>query len=144
MKRSPGLRTLSSEHHTALVLARRAARAATGGDWTTTWNEVAHYFVAELEPHFRLEEELLLPALVQTGETLLVERTLAEHVQLRSLVYDRPRDAATLLAFAELLQAHVRFEERELFVIAQARLPEFFRRNFRLSFCGADGCESRQ
>lgn len=124
MKRSPGLRTLSSEHHTALVLARRAAMAATGDDWADVWNEVAQYFVAELEPHF-CQEEQLLPALVQTGETLLVERTLAEHVQLRSLVYDRPRDAATLRAFAELLLAHVRFEERELFVIAQARLPEF-------------------
>jgi len=33
-------------------------------------------------------------------------------------------DAATLLRFAELLSAHVRFEERELFEVAQAGLEQ--------------------
>jgi hemerythrin-like domain-containing protein len=125
VKRSPGLRALSSEHHTALVLARRAALAATGDAWADSWNDVAQRFIVEVEPHFRLEEEQLLPALTQTGEKRLVEHTLAEHAQLRALIYDWPHDAETLRAFAELLQAHVRFEERELFVIVQARLPGF-------------------
>lgn len=125
MKRSAGLRALSSEHHTALVLAKRAASAVASGDWADAWIDVAQRFAAELEPHFRLEEELLLPALMSAGETALVERTLAEHAQLRSLIYRTPHDAASLQTFAELLQAHVRFEERELFVTAQARLTEF-------------------
>ena len=125
MKRSPGLRTLSSEHHTGLVLARRAAQAAADEEVADTWREVAQRFEAELEPHFRQEEEILLPALVLVGETAIVQRTLAEHAQLRALVYDGPRDAQTLGSFAELLQAHIRFEERELFSIAQTRLPEF-------------------
>lgn len=125
MKRSPGLRVLSSEHHTALVLARRAARAASDDAVASAWREVMERFEAELEPHFLQEETLLLPALAHAGETALVERTLCEHARMRALVHDGPRDAGTLHVFAGLLQAHIRFEERELFVAAQARLPEF-------------------
>ncbi len=125
MKRSPGLRTLSSEHHTALVLARRAALAATSDDVVNAWIEVVKRFEAELEPHFRQEETLLLPPLEQAGESALVQRTLAEHKQMRACIYEKTQDAETLRLFAELLQAHIRFEERELFVIAQTRLPEF-------------------
>ena len=124
MKRSPGLRALSSEHHSALVLARRAL-AATHDEVADAWCYLAQRFERELEPHFRQEEELLLPALAQAGETAIVQRTLNEHALMRSLIYTQPHDAGTLRTFAELLQAHVRFEERELFVIAQARLPEF-------------------
>ncbi|HEY0721978.1 MAG TPA: hemerythrin domain-containing protein [Gammaproteobacteria bacterium] len=129
MKRSPGLRSLSSDHHAALVLARRAAVAAAmpdnSGEVVEAWREIIQRFEAELEPHFRQEEAQLLPALVQAGETSLVQRTLAEHAQMRTLAYHRPRSADTLRQLAELLQAHVRFEERELFQLAQARLPEF-------------------
>lgn len=124
MKRSPGLRALSSEHHTALVLARRAL-AVSRGEVAETWRDLVQRFERELEPHFRQEEEQLLPALAQAGEKALVQRTLDEHTQLRSLIYHQSHDADTLQAFAELLQSHVRFEERVLFVTAQERLPEF-------------------
>lgn len=128
MKRSPGLRTLSSEHHTALVLARRAALAAAGDsgrEVAKVWSEVVQRFEAELEPHFHREETLLLPALMKVGEKGIVEQTLAEHAQLRSLVHERVRDAESLQLIADLLKAHIRFEERVLFEIAQLRLPEF-------------------
>jgi len=125
MKRSSGLRSLSSEHHTALALARRAALAIDTDNVANAWSDVVSYFETELETHFRQEETLLLPALAQAGETDLVQRTLAEHAQLRALVNGQTRDAETLRLFTGLLQAHVRFEERELFAIAQARLPEF-------------------
>lgn len=124
MKRSPGLRALSSEHHTALVLARRAL-AVSRDEVAETWRDLVRRFDRELEPHFRLEEEQLLPALAQAGEKVLVQRTLDEHTQLRGLIYHQPHNADSLQAFAELLQSHVRFEERELFVTAQERLPEF-------------------
>ncbi|MCW8828593.1 MAG: hemerythrin domain-containing protein [Gammaproteobacteria bacterium] len=125
MKRSPGLRTLSSEHHTGLVMARRAIQAVEEGQVADAWQDLALRFEQELEPHFRQEEEQLLPALRQAGEEAIVQRTLEEHAALRALIHDRERDAEALKAFAELLKAHIRFEERELFAIAQARLPEF-------------------
>lgn len=130
MKRSPGLRALSSEHHTGLVLARRAALTVDEEAVATAWRELAHRFVTELEPHFRQEEDRLLPAMAQAGETALVQRTLDEHARMRALIYDLPHNAPNLHAFAEQLQAHIRFEERELFAVAQARLPESFLEGF--------------
>lgn len=118
MKRSPAFRALSSEHHAGLVLARRALRA-TPEAVAEAWRDVAARFAAELEPHFRAEESWLLPALERLGESGRVRRTLDEHARLRALVYERAHDAEGLRLFAELLQAHIRFEERELFGIAE-------------------------
>ena len=125
MKRHPALRQLSSDHHTGLVLARKARQAARGTvhDQRYAWTTLVARFRTELEPHFRVEEAGLLMALSRAGETALVERTLTEHEEMRSLVaQDRPENLAR---FAELLTAHIRFEERELFARAQELLgPE--------------------
>ena len=128
MKRHQTLQDLSREHHSALKLALGARRAATSGDAgkiAAAIASCADVFAAELEPHFMIEESSLLPAMAQAGEAALVARTLREHAELRALlgrVLDPDADATTLLSFADLLSAHVRFEERELFEVAQQRL----------------------
>lgn len=126
MRRHQQLQDLSREHHTALQLALRAKRAAQSGDAAQIAASAAacvEAFSVELDPHFVIEENELLPALAQQGEHDLVRRTLAEHEQLRSLVVQLAQpDATTLQSFAELLHAHVRFEERELFEVAQCHL----------------------
>ena len=50
-----------------------------------------------------------------------MERTLQEHSSLRRLINENHSD--NLAAFSELLTAHIRFEEKELFETAQKRLP---------------------
>ncbi len=122
MKRHPALRDLSSDHHIGLVLARKARQAADGNprDRLHAWTTLVARFRAELEPHFQLEEEGLLPAMRRAGETLLVERTLTEHAALRDLVADARSE--NLAGFAELLVAHIRFEEKALFERAQQLL----------------------
>lgn len=128
MKRGPALTRLSREHHSALVLAKRAQRVgAAGGE--ATWRFMGHAvdtFERELEPHFRVEETLLLPLLTDAGEIEAVRRTLDEHEGLRALRNRlRARDAACLRPFGDALEAHVRFEERELFALAESLLtPE--------------------
>ncbi|HCZ13803.1 MAG TPA: hemerythrin HHE cation-binding protein [Candidatus Accumulibacter sp.] len=128
MKRHQTLRDLSREHHTALTLALAARRAATSGDsrqLAASAKACGEVFATHLEPHFVVEETTLLPALARAGEQALVARTLREHAALRSLCGELPGGgAATLLRFAELLSAHVRFEERELFEVAQAGLEQ--------------------
>lgn len=122
MQRHPTLRDLSSDHHSGLVLARRARRAA---DWDPetragAWAAVVEHFRRELEPHFLREERGLLSALGRAGETALVERALREHAALRRLIVaDR---AEGLAKFAESLVAHIRFEEKVLFERAQKLL----------------------
>lgn len=126
MKRDERLRDLSDDHHSALVLARRARNAgayAHSVKQGEVWGAVASAFAQDLAPHFAIEEQLLLPALEGVGEGALAERVRAEHVCLRALLDDpRPLDVR-LSEFGALLRDHVRFEERELFPVAQQKLP---------------------
>jgi len=117
MKRDRRLHGLSSDHHHALLLARDLAQHQ--GPWTAAdAASLLQRFEQELEPHFRVEEELMLPALRAAGESALVERTLDDHAALRALV----RDGVSVRAFGERLHDHVRFEEAELFPACEARL----------------------
>ena len=127
MKRHPALLQLSREHHTALKLSRQARLAIESGnpaDITASARAIAELFPGELEPHFQAEENDLLPALARVGESELVERTLAEHAELRALAGELAKapNPATLQAFGTLLEQHVRFEERSLFETAQQHI----------------------
>src|SRR5262245_9011889 len=89
MKRSPELRDLSEDHHYGLVAARQLRRAAAG---EAPLDEAVELFLStwrtEIAPHFRSEEEILLPqysAAVGAEDTGIV-RTLTEHVRLRRSV----------------------------------------------------------
>lgn len=121
MKRSPALLQLSREHHTALSLALRIER---GDNAAALLVDLPSVFRNEMEPHFQEEENILLPRLQAAGEEALVSRTLAEHAQIRQLVEQiAGGDVASLQPFGEMLRAHVRFEERELFLVAERVLP---------------------
>lgn len=125
MKRSQELIALTREHHHALVLARRAidgARDATAARELATG--LADIFASQLEPHFQNEEQTLLPPMRDAGELARVARTLDEHRRLRALAQAVGQgDLGSLAPFGRLLEAHVRFEERELFPLAEAILP---------------------
>lgn len=126
MKRHPKLLALSREHHAALVLALRIAQADASGS-AALMGSLPERFRAELAPHFAEEESTLLPRLAAAGAEDLVARTLAEHRRMEALVAAiAGGDTEALQAFGKLLQAHVRFEERELFVAAENRLPGVF------------------
>ena len=124
MKRCESLALLSREHHAALVLAKKLAATHSGcGDYDGLLAAVPRRFDRELAPHFRLEEQALLPLLTAAGEIELVARTLREHADLRELIRRiRAGDRACLHLFGTKLDAHVRFEERELFPVAETVL----------------------
>lgn len=113
------MQPLSREHHAALVLAKACERAAQSNDAeqvALTCQRVIRAYTDELEPHFQIEEQSLLPLLRSAEEQPLVLRTLADHQRLRAL-FDglRSNDGQTLSDFGECLSNHVRFEEKELF-----------------------------
>jgi len=130
MKRSPELRDLSEEHHHGLVAARRLRRAALGE--IPMELAVAHFLESwreEIQPHFRREEEVLLPgyARVVPADDALIVRTLTEHVALRRAVIEieDARGAERLRlagALGQALDDHIRFEERVLFPAVEAAL----------------------
>ena len=127
MKRHPALTPLSRDHHHAVVLAQRLRRAdeQDADDAAAAFLE---HWMEEERLHFRLEEEVLLPAYAAYGDPdhPAVIRTLLDHVRIR-------RDVERLVAGAnpELLHElggrlaeHVKLEEHELFPLVERTLPE--------------------
>ena len=118
MKRHERLRPLSRDHHHTLKLARRLQWAEPEADLQSELN--AHR--PELAAHFAAEESIGRQALAQCPEdTILAEqldRMQREHHQIEELlaeVLDGAGGQASCHRLGELLVAHVRFEERELF-----------------------------
>lgn len=128
MKRIPALQPLSREHHTALTLAKACERAVRSNDEERvgkTCQRVIQAFSAELEPHFQVEEQSLLPLLHSSENQPLLQRTMEDHHQLRALLDGLQRnDIEALGNFGKLLHAHVRFEERELFPALESLMPQ--------------------
>ena len=130
MKRIAALKSLSMDHHQGLALAREAkATANTDPDALERqriWSKLEAHAVTVLESHFKTEETLLasaLSALKDPHITALLERMYQEHAALRTLLSPgSPRTTAQLIQVSELLTLHIRFEERELFELAQTRL----------------------
>ena len=123
-KRSRELRPLSSEHHRALLIAFQLKKAIAGHAETAGAPRDLDGLVVLAR---RFEESVFL-AHIQAEEELLghhlapedARRLKDEHRQLRELLAEAraARQAsrrAPLLAFAELLERHVRWEEREMF-----------------------------
>jgi hemerythrin-like domain-containing protein len=137
MKRTPELRDLSDHHHQGLVQARRLRRAATGEETSTpeaTAEAFLKFWQEETTAHFREEEEALLPVLARYGGDVgrgPVAQMLAQHAQIRGLVMklsDEVRNGVvnpeTLEGIGELLETHIRLEEREVFPMIEEVLPE--------------------
>jgi hypothetical protein len=128
VKRSNELAVLSREHHVALELGLRLQRA-TDADVETVTQEALQFWREEGREHFRLEEELLLPAFARHAgaDDEDVVRVLVAHVDIRRRIGDLKTGLAVedLHALGERLRDHVRHEERTLFGRIEAALsPE--------------------
>lgn len=124
MKRIPQPRILSSEHHRALVMARKAKQA--GDDAVNkVWPEMEGYYSKELERHFSIEENCIGAPFEKPGLTEVIKQLKREHQQIRSF-FDMTTlpDAGRLHDLGKLLEQHVRFEEKVLFNMAQEKLGE--------------------
>jgi hemerythrin-like domain-containing protein len=127
MKRHPALVPFSRDHHHALVIARRLRRATTQTASETARAFLAHWD-AEQKQHFRLEEELLLPAYAAHGppDHPAVIRMLLDHMLIRRDA-DLLANAPPLELLHDLgarLAAHVEMEEHELFPLIEKTIPE--------------------
>ncbi len=126
MKRSPELTPLSHDHHQALFVAQRLRRAEqveqAAAEFRQFWDEHG-------SPHFRIEEEVLLPmwAALGNAQPEHVGRIAREHLAIRTVAYELSTgraDLEQLRRLGGLLAAHVRYEERELFPLIEDDLDE--------------------
>lgn len=125
VKRDPALVRLSRDHHKALAVALALRRAEDVGAAAARFGE---FWREHGNAHFRVEEDVLFPAWTEAGEGYrekLVLRALREHHLIRSdarRVLAGQADLALLRELGERLDAHVRFEERELFAAIERSL----------------------
>jgi iron-sulfur cluster repair protein YtfE (RIC family) len=132
MRRHRTLVPLSHDHHHALVEARRLRCAAEGPGSSTAASAFLRFFASETVGHFRTEEELLFPAVVDFPEAREpIVQALLEHQRIRAraaLLRDRLDDrralADTMRELGALLAAHVRHEERRLFPLIESLLDD--------------------
>jgi hypothetical protein len=90
---------------------------------SAAWAEAQAHFRSELEPHFGIEEAFIGAALERLGESALTTRLYDDHAALRAFFSPgADRGPSDLRRFGELLEKHIRFEERELFEVAQKTL----------------------
>jgi hemerythrin-like domain-containing protein len=133
VKRSEALVPLGHDHHVALEAALRLRRA-TAADLDEAVGRFREFWAEhERRRHFEIEEELLLPALEGDADwDDMARRVRFEHGQIRAAA-EALSTVEDARALGELLNDHVRFEERRLFEYLEERLSRA-----RLSELGAE------
>lgn len=135
MKRHPDLRAFSDDHHQGLVQARKLRRAAEGeGEPANDAGDFLEFWRRDTSLHFRKEEEVLLPVLARYGGDFgggPVVEMVTQHARIRGLAMQLGDEfergevrESTLRDLGELLEAHIRLEEREVFPMIEDTLPE--------------------
>jgi hemerythrin-like domain-containing protein len=114
IKRDAALQPLSRQHHSGLLFCWKIRagliklieieRIKEYTDW---------YFKHHLLPHFELEEKHLFPILGNQNE--LTKRALSEHRKIKRLHQKKDDIIKNISLIEELLESHIRFEERVLF-----------------------------
>ena len=123
IKRSKELAPLSREHHDGLLFAWKINQGLVNSTRVETLCNYTRWFWSNhLEPHFNTEEKVLVKFL--PGDNPLVQQMLKEHAQIRDLINSLNREPGSnsLQLLAELINDHIRFEERKLFVYVEQAL----------------------
>ena len=132
--RHPSLVPLSQAHHHGLALALRCRKQALGQirppgleGLRQRAMEFRLFFTNHLVAHFRAEEQALFSHLrIQLPESRpIIEQLIREHEQIRSTMaqlQDELSLARTLFDLGDLLERHIRKEERELFPLFENHL----------------------
>ncbi len=123
IKRNESLVALSKEHHFGLLANWKIKR---GFDLKAEPKRIADFVVnfweTHLEAHFNAEEQILFISINHA----LVDEALQQHAELRSLVKSIGTEGTPeqLTRFGNLLEKHIRFEERQVFKMLQQELSE--------------------
>ena len=140
MKRHPAFTPLSREHHRTLILAQSIKRGAPPYRGMAVTEEgkrteVIQHYEEHLKDHFRKEEKIfsgcrsltlkidqLISEIFQEHKE--VEQKVKDLTQMTPLEDDGKNIESSLDALGNLLEKHVRKEERQLFGLLQEKLSD--------------------
>jgi iron-sulfur cluster repair protein YtfE (RIC family) len=134
--RHPTLIALSHDHHHGLALALRCRKQALGqlksmgaAGLRDRADEFRDFFSRELIPHFRAEEEVLFADMRTRWpeSAALIDELVRDHEAIRAAIPELERQnglSKLLFDLGDLLERHIRKEERELFPLFETRAGE--------------------
>ena len=126
IKRNAAMVEFSKDHHFALLLVwkiRQGLRKSIEPARISSY--VVHFFDTDLVHHFKDEEEVLFNKL--PTDNPLRTQAETEHKNIKQVIDALRKNAGDrnlLKNFADTLEKHIRFEERELFDHLEQNLPE--------------------
>jgi hemerythrin-like domain-containing protein len=127
LKRSKNLVWLSRDHHEGLLIVWKIRQ---GIRYETSISRISDYIVVvfskELEPHFLEEENLLFTNLAEDDTLRLTaeQHHAALREKIKELKTDTEINVQHFHSFADLLEVHIRFEERILFPHLERAIKE--------------------
>lgn len=134
--RHQSLVPLSHDHHHGLALALRCRKQALGqlkpmgaAGLTERAQEFLNFYKSNLARHFKAEEEILFPAMRAAipASAPIVDTLLQEHEKIRQALPQlelKTGLAKSIFDLGDLLERHIRKEERELFPLFEQQTEE--------------------
>jgi len=125
LKRSEQLKSLSREHHSGLLFSWKIKEGVRIGISTERLKNYLNYFVKEhLMDHFEKEEKLLFdkvddPVCIQAKKDHSVLKAQVQTINVSPVI-----DTKNFIDFIEILNNHIRFEERVVFPLLEKVLDK--------------------
>ncbi|ERI63113.1 hemerythrin HHE cation binding domain protein [Capnocytophaga sp. oral taxon 863 str. F0517] len=123
MKRNENIVLLSRDHHFGLLhiwKIRQGLKKEISAERIAAY--ISSYWQQNQEAHFLEEEKYLFPYIKHE----LIDQALREHEQIRQIIAQLAMAPTVKLLeeYAELLNAHIRYEERVLFPYMEENLSD--------------------
>ncbi|MEI7627450.1 MAG: hemerythrin domain-containing protein [Bacteroidota bacterium] len=129
--RHPTLQPLSRQHHQGLLASLLLEKGLKKNASLKEMRDfIIQFWEEELRLHFEKEDLLFLPLAYKYPQLLEgLTQLKNEHQEIRLIIQKLNNEARseqydTIASFANLLEKHIRFEERQLFNAIQEILPE--------------------
>lgn len=117
LKRHEALKSLSRDHHFGLLLSWKLRQGIRKG---ISVDRMSDYIVwswqYNLSRHFEIEERAVFSVIPKNQ---LIQSACIQHQKIEQCIIDGFRSNRDIEVFAELLDDHIRFEERRVFEVIQ-------------------------
>ena len=126
VKRDENIKRLSREHHFSLLFCWKIRQGLKMNVATERiWKYVQYFWQQHLQPHFREEEKIFFAPI----KDRLVQRAINEHKYIKQQIedmanYSGNNERKSLAKIADMVNEHVRYEERDLFPHLQRKLSK--------------------
>ena len=126
IKRNAAIVEFSKDHHFALLLVWKIKEGLNKSIEPSRISKyVIHFFDTDLIHHFKEEENFLFSKLSKEDKLRIQAETDHDNIyRMIAALRKKTDDKDLLKQFADILEKHIRFEERELFNYLQENISE--------------------